>query len=133
MIQFFRRLHPQSLRILALAIVLLLTVLFFASQIDGYFSPRMLNRIATSVAVILPIAIGQAMVVMTRNIDLSVGSVVGIAAYLIGDYLGTHPDVHPVMVVVIALALGAFCGAINGALVAYGRVPSIIVTLGTLA
>ena len=41
MIQFFRRLHPQSLRILALAIVLLLTVLFFASQIDGYFSPRM--------------------------------------------------------------------------------------------
>ena len=133
MIKFFREFHPHTLRIIALAIVLMLTILFFASQIDGYFSPRMLNRIATSVAVILPIAIGQAMVVISRNIDLSVGSIVGISAYLIGDYLGTHPDIHPVIVVGMALALGSLCGAINGALVAYGRVPSIIVTLGTLA
>jgi rhamnose transport system permease protein len=128
-----RNLHPQTLRLIALALVLLGTVLFFASQIDNYFTPRMLNRIATSVAVILPIAIGQAMVVMTRNIDLSVGSVVGIVAYVIGDYLGTHPDLNPALVVLMALALGAFFGAINGALVSYGRVPSIIVTLGTLA
>ncbi len=133
MIAALRQLHPQTLRILALAIVLALTILFFATQIDGYFSPRMINRIATSAAVILPIAIGQAMVVMTRNIDLSVGSVVGIVAYLIGDYLGTHPDLHPFVVVLLALLLGAFCGALNGVLVAWGRVPSIIVTLGTLA
>jgi rhamnose transport system permease protein len=126
-------LHPQTLRLVALALVLAFVVLFFASQIDNYFSPRMLNRIATSVAVILPIAIGQALVVMTRNIDLSVGSLVGIVAYLIGDFLGTHPDLHPFIVVLMALGLGAFCGAINGLLVAYGRVPSIIVTLGTLA
>jgi rhamnose transport system permease protein len=128
-----RNFHPQTLRLTALALVLLAVILFFASQIDGYFSPRMLNRIATSVAVILPIAIGQSMVVMTRNIDLSVGSVVGISAYIIGDFLGTHPDMHPVLVLMMALALGAFCGSINGLLVSYGRVPSIIATLGTLA
>jgi rhamnose transport system permease protein len=133
MISWFRTLHPQTLRLVALALVLLLVVLFFSSQIDSYFSPRMVNRIATSVAVILPIAIGQALVVMTRNIDLSVGSVVGIVAYLIGDFLGTHPDTAPVIVVAMALLLGAFCGLLNGILVAYGRVPSIIVTLGTLA
>ena len=128
-----RNFHPQTLRLIALALVLLATVLFFSSQIDNYFSPRMLNRIATSVAVILPIAIGQAMVVMTRNIDLSIGSVVGIVAYIIGDFLGTHPDLHPVVVVVLAMALGGFFGSINGLLVSYGRVPSIIATLGTLA
>ncbi len=128
-----KSLHPQTLRLIALALVLLGTVLFFSSQIDSYFTPRMLNRIATSVAVILPIAIGQAMVVMTRNIDLSVGSVVGIVAYVIGDYLGTHADLNPLLVVAMAICLGAFCGAINGVLVSYGRVPSIIVTLGTLA
>jgi rhamnose transport system permease protein len=128
-----RNFHPQTLRLIALALVLLATVLFFSSQIDNYFSPRMLNRIATSVAVILPIAIGQAMVVMTRNIDLSIGSVVGIVAYIIGDFLGTHPDLHPVVVVILAMALGGFFGSINGLLVSYGRVPSIIATLGTLA
>jgi len=83
--------------------------------------------------VILPIAIGQALVVMTRNIDLSVGSIVGIVAYVIGDFLGSHGEISPPLVILLALALGAFCGLINGVLVAYGKVPSIIVTLGTLA
>jgi rhamnose transport system permease protein len=127
-----RRFHPQTLRVIALAIVLALTVAFFASQIDNYFSPRMLNRIATSAAVILPIAIGQALVVMTRNIDLSVGSLVGISAYMVGDILG-HVDPGPAGTLVLALVIGAVCGAINGGLVAYARVPSIIVTLATLA
>ena len=128
-----KNLQPQTLRLLALFLVLVLTIVFFATQIDNYFSPRMVTRITTSAAVILPIAVGQALVVMTRNIDLSIGSVVGIVAYLIGGFLGTHTDLHPVIVLILAMGLGAFCGAINGALVAYGRVPSIIVTLGTLA
>ena len=128
-----KNLQPQTLRLLALFLVLVLTVVFFATQIDNYFSPRMVTRITTSAAVILPIAVGQALVVMTRNIDLSIGSVVGIVAYLIGGFLGTHTDLHPIIVLILAMGLGAICGAINGVLVAYGRVPSIIVTLGTLA
>jgi rhamnose transport system permease protein len=127
----FKSLHPQALRLIALALVLFLVVFFFATQIDNYFSPRMWNRISTSVAVILPIAIGQAIVVMTRNIDLSVGSLVGIVAYVCGDYLTSHTDMNPALFVLFCLLVGAICGAINGALVAYGRVPSIIVTLGT--
>jgi rhamnose transport system permease protein len=129
----FRSMHPQTLRLIALALVLFLVILFFSSQIDNYFSPRMWNRVSTSVAVILPIALGQAIVVMTRNIDLSVGSLVGVVAYVCGDFLSGHLDMNPVLFVVMCIAVGAVCGAINGALVAYGRVPSIIVTLGTLA
>lgn len=130
---FTRTLHPQTLRLVALALVLVLTVLFFTFQIDNYFSPRMFNRISTSAAVILPIAIGQAIVVMTRNIDLSVGSLVGIVAYVCGDFLSGYQNLNPVLFVLLCIAVGALCGAINGALVAYGQVPSIIVTLGTLA
>ena len=133
MMAALRNLHPQTLRVIALAVVLLMVVLFFATQIDNYFSPRMFNRIATSAAVILPIAVGQALVVMTRNIDLSVGSAVGIVAYVLGSFLSTHSDLHPLLVLLLALAIGGACGAINGTLVAFGRVPSIIVTLGTLA
>jgi rhamnose transport system permease protein len=128
-----RALHPQTLRLVALAVVLLLTILFFTSQIDNYFTPRMWTRISTSAAVILPIAIGQAIVVMTRNIDLSVGSLVGIVAYVCGDALAHYQSLHPALFLLLCLSVGAFCGAINGVLTAYGRVPSIIVTLGTLA
>ena len=133
MLSAMRKFHPQTLRLIALALVLLLTVLFFTTQIDNYFSPRMLSRISTSAAVILPIAIGQAIVVMTRNIDLSVGSLVGVVAYVCGDFLAGHQGLHPVLFVLLCLVVGGACGAINGLLVAYGRVPSIIVTLGTLA
>jgi rhamnose transport system permease protein len=129
----FKSFHPQTLRLLALALVLLLTILFFTTQIDNYFSPRMWSRISTSAAVILPIAIGQAIVVVTRNIDLSVGSLVGIVAYVCGDFLAAHQALHPALFILLCIAVGAFCGAINGLLVSYGRVPSIIVTLGTLA
>lgn len=125
--------HPQTLRILALAVALLATVLFFSTQIDGYLSARMFTRITTSAAVILPLAVAQAIVVITRNIDLSVGSIVGVVAYMTGDILGQFPDLPPVLVCLMAMGIGAGLGAINGVLVAWGRVPSIIVTLGTLA
>lgn len=127
------RLHPQTLRLIALFVALVATVLFFSTQIDSYLSPRMFTRITTSAAVILPIAVGQAIVVMTRNIDLSIGSTVGVVAYLTGEFLGGHPDLHPLAVALLAMGIGAVMGAINGVLVAWGRVPSIIVTLGTLA
>jgi rhamnose transport system permease protein len=124
---------PQTLRLIALFLALLATVLFFSTQIEGYLSARMFNRISTSAAVVLPIAVGQAIVIMTRNIDLSVGSIVGVVAYVTGQTLGALPEMPPVLVVALAMAIGALAGAINGVLVAYGRVPSIIVTLGTLA
>jgi len=127
------RISPQAMRLIALALALLATVLFFASQIEGYLSPRMFNRISTSAAVVLPVAVGQAIVIMTRNIDLSVGSTMGIVAYMTGQLLGSMPELHPALVVLFCMALGAAAGALNGVLVAWGRVPSIIVTLGTLA
>ncbi|MCB6180060.1 ABC transporter permease [Rhodobacter sp. Har01] len=127
------RISPQTLRLVALALALLATILFFSTQIDGYLSARMFNRISTSAAVVLPVAVGQAIVIMTRNIDLSIGSTVGVVAYLTGGFLGSHPELHPALALAFAMGVGGLAGAINGVLVAWGRVPSIIVTLGTLA
>ncbi len=127
------RLSPQVLRVLALVIVLILVILFFGSQIDNYFSARLFNRISTSVAIMALIAVGQTLVVLTRNIDLSVGSIVGFTAYVTGQLLVDSPELHPLLALLAAIAVGAGFGAINGLLVAYGRVPAIIVTLGTLA
>lgn len=127
------RISPQNLRILALFFVLVLTVLFFASQIDNYFNARLFNRISSSVAIMALIACGQTLVILTRNIDLSIGSVVGFTAFATGSLVATVPGIPPLALAGYAMAVGACFGLVNGLIVAYARVPSIIVTLATMA
>ncbi|MCP4385416.1 MAG: ABC transporter permease [Hyphomicrobiales bacterium] len=127
------RLNLTTIRILALLAVFVVIVLFFSTQIDNYLNARLFNRISSSVAIILLISVGQAVVVLTRNIDLSVGSIVGFVAYFVGLGVGAYPDFPAVLVPVIAIALGACFGAFNGFLVSRFNLPSIIVTLATLA
>lgn len=130
---FKSRVRPGQLRELVLIVLIILMMLFFAIQIENYFSPRFFNRISTSVAIIAVVAVGQTLVVLTRNIDLSVGSIVGFAAYFVGQTLAHNNDLSPLVVVLMAVGVGALMGSLNGVLVAYGGVPAIIVTLGTLA
>jgi rhamnose transport system permease protein len=130
---FFRRVRPEQIRELILLLLIILALLFFGSQIDNYFSARFFNRIATSAAIIAVVAVGQTLVVITRNIDLSVGSIVGFTAYFVGTQLANNNEMWPLAAVLMAIAVGALLGSVNGLLVAYGRVPAIIVTLGTLA
>ena len=125
--------RPEQIRVLSLVLLIILTVVFFASQIDGYLSGRTFNRIATSVAIITVVAVGQTLVVLTRNIDLSVGSIVGFCAYFVGTQFTNNNDIAPLVGILMAVGVGALLGAVNGAIVAYGRVPAIVVTLGTLA
>jgi rhamnose transport system permease protein len=127
------RISPTTLRVLALLAVFALTVVFFATQIDNYLNARLFNRTSTSVAIIALIAVGQAFVVLTRNIDLSVGSTVGCVAYIVGGLAAQYPDIQPLLLVALAIGAGALFGAVNGVLVAFVGLPSIIVTLATLA
>jgi rhamnose transport system permease protein len=79
------------------------------------------------------LAVGQTLVFLTRNFDLSIGSITGVTAYLVGQQLWHHPGIPPFAAVLLAIGLGMIMGSINGVLVAYGRVPSIITTIATLA
>lgn len=127
------RLSPAALRILALLVVLAIVVIFFASQIEGYLNGRLFNRISSSVAIMALIATGQTLVILTRNIDLSIGSVVGFTAFATGSIITNHPELNPLLLLLYAALVGTAFGAVNGLLVAYARVPSIIVTLATMA
>ena len=125
--------RPERLRELSLLAVLAVAVLVFSLLIDNYLGGSFFNRVTTSVAITAILAAGQTIVILTRNIDLSVGSIVGVTAYVTGEYLHSHPGLAPVLAVAYAVAIGGGLGLLNGVLVAYARVPSIIVTLGTLA
>ncbi|SDS75760.1 ABC transporter permease [Microbacterium paraoxydans] len=83
-------------------------------------------------SILVLVAVGQAIVLITRNVDLSVGSVMGLTAYLTGRLFIDIPGLPIVLVVVAAVVLGALLGLVNGALVAYAKVPAMVITLGTL-
>jgi rhamnose transport system permease protein len=128
-----RHIRPEQIRELSLLLLIVVAVLIFGSLIDGYYTSRTFNRVASSVAIITVVAAGQTLVVLTRNIDLSVGSIVGCTAYFIGAGLAANHGMPALAAILIAVVLGSLMGILNGVLVAWGRVPSIIVTLGTLA
>jgi rhamnose transport system permease protein len=128
-----RYFRPEQIRELSLVLLIIGAVLFFGSQIEGYYSARTFNRISSGAAILAVVAVGQTLVVLTRNIDLSVGSIVGFTAYFVGTQLARSHDIAPLLVVLLAVGLGGAMGLINGLLVSYGKVPAIIVTLGTLA
>lgn len=128
-----RYIRPEQIRELSLVFLIIVVVIFFGTQIEGYYSGRTFNRIATSVAIVAVVAVGQTLVVLTRNIDLSVGSIVGFTAYFVGTQLGAQGDLTPLGTVLLAVGVGGVMGLLNGVIIAYGRVPAIITTLGTLA
>jgi rhamnose transport system permease protein len=128
-----RYVRPEQVREFSLLLLIVVAVLLFGSLIGNYYTARTFNRIAASVTIITVVAIGQTLVVLTRSIDLSVGSIVGFTAYFAGTFIAAHHDMPAIFAVLLAVALGSVMGVINGVLVAWGRVPSIIVTLGTLA
>lgn len=127
------RLRPERLKEVTLGATILVSLIVFSLLVDSYMSGRFFNRITLGVAVVAVIAAGQTLVILTRNVDLSVGSIAGVSAYVTGQQLGEHPGANVVVAVLIALGIGATLGLINGFLVAVGRVPAIIATLGTLA
>ncbi|MDQ2681889.1 MAG: ABC transporter permease [Chloroflexota bacterium] len=128
-----RRVRPEQMREVILAFVTVGLLLLFWTQIPDYFNARSMNRLTTGMAIPLVVAVGQTMVILTRNIDLSVSSMVGMCAYVIGTALTNWTGMPPLVAVVLAMLLGLGLGAINGLIVAYGGVPAVIATLGTLA
>lgn len=129
----WHKLGANGQRVVILMSVLAIIVLFFSSQINNYLNARLFVRISTSVSIIALIAVGQAVVVLTRNIDLSIGSIIGCTAYSLGGIVAVYPGIPPVMVVMLAMGIGGSLGMINGLLVSRFNLPSIIVTLATLA
>src|SRR5580658_2005130 len=96
---------------------------------DGFATPSNLLNIVQQTAPVTVMAVGMTLVLTAGEIDLSIGSIVAVAALLAAVALRDMP--WPVGVA-IGLGAGAAIGAVNGALVAYARLPSFLVTLATM-
>lgn len=115
--------------LIALAVVIVAAT---AKNPSFLFSPDGWRDLLLTPSILVLVSIGQAIVIITRNVDLSVGSVMGLSAYLTGRLFIDVPSLPIPVVVLLAVLFGAFLGLVNGALVAFARVPAMVITLGTL-
>ena len=108
-------------------------VVLFAGLValnPAYFSLQTLAMIFASAQILCLLALGATLVMLTRNIDVSVGSTVGLSAIAAGVALNSGYGL--MTAIAFALAIGALAGAFNGLLVVGLRIPAIVATLGTL-
>jgi rhamnose transport system permease protein len=128
LVQFVLRLREAGV-----VVFLVLLGLTFGLLNERFLSVQNLTIVASSAAILAIAACAQGVVLITRNLDVSVGSMMGLVAYLTADWTANHPGISPAEVVAIAVVIGIGLGAINGLLVAYGKVPALIGTLGTMS
>jgi len=113
-------------------IALALVIAVSAASIDGVANPRFWRFVTLEVIPIALIALPLTLVIITGEIDLSVASVLGLTCVVVG-YLWESGVTSLPMLIVAALLLGAGLGALNGVFVTVFGLPSLAVTIGTLA
>jgi len=112
-----------------------LIALLIVLVVTGIANPQFLSRsgaqdLFLGVAVIATLSVGQTFVITMRHVDLSVGSTAGFTAYMIGKESGDHHGL--ITCLFVALTIGLLVGACNGFMVAYLKLPSLVVTLSSL-
>lgn len=122
----------SRVRELGLLIVLLFIIFIVGIQVPRFLSIDNFEQILLSVAIIAIVAVGETLVVLTRNVDLSVGSMVGVTAFVTAYFFKQLPNVNLLLGILLGCTLGLVLGIINGLIVSFGRVPAIVATLGTL-
>ena len=129
-----RRLTERVFRIRESGIIVVLAL--FVAVTTGvqhrFVSETNIQFILVNTTIYALLALGETMVVVSRNVDLSVGSVLGMSAYLSASLFGGHHGIPIPVVFAVGLGIGLGWGIVNGLLVAAGRVASLVVTLATL-
>ena len=113
-----------------IALALLVLVTYLINPL--FLTAQGVKDLLLNATIIMILAVGQTLLIITRNIDLSVGSMLGLVAFGTGSIFAAVPDVPIIAVFAIGMAFGAVLGAINGALVTLAKVPALVITLGTL-
>jgi fructose transport system permease protein len=126
-LQHFLHSNPTAIPL----IVLVIGILVFSVWVGGrFFAPFNLSLILQQVTIIAIVGIAQTLVILTAGIDLSVGAILVLSHVVMGK-LAIDMGMPVAAAWLIGLLIGILCGAFNGALISYFKLPPFIVTLGT--
>lgn len=122
----------KATRELGLILVLIVLVILCTLKNPQFLASGNINSILLWMPLLLVAAIGQFPVIVARGIDISIGSIVGLSAISVGLLVKANPHL-PVPILFVAGALiGLALGAFNGLLIAIGKIPAVVATIGTL-
>ena len=123
-------LRSREAGLLGLILVLLAAV---AGFFPAFLSPSSLSGVLDDTALLVLLALGEMLVLLTRGVDLSIAANLAFTGMIVALLNEAHPGWGMAPVILLSIALGAALGAFNGLLVWLLRIPSIVVTLGTLS
>jgi rhamnose transport system ATP-binding protein len=123
----------MRIRELGLVLALLLICLGVTMREPRFLQGANLEQVALSATLVCIVALGEAFVIIARQIDLSVGAIVATSAFISASWLEHHPNDSILFVLLLGCAVGGALGVVNALLVTAFRIPAIVATLGTLA
>ena len=120
-------------RELSIIIFIVLLILIVSWNTPAFLTTTNFRNILLNISILSIVALGQTMVIITRGIDLSVSSMIGLVAMMVSFTVVAFPSVSPPLAILLGMVLGAILGSFNGLIITIGKVPPIIATLGTLS
>ena len=125
--------NSTARRDLALGFILVLLLGSVTAAFPRFAHPSNLAEVLDDSAILILLALGQMLVILTRGIDLSIAANLALSGMLVALFNRNYPGAGIVPVLILAIGSGAVLGAINGLLVWRLRLPPIVVTLGTMS
>lgn len=138
--RFFRATEIDTRMLGMLGALLLIWITFHIFSDGRFLTPRNLWNLSVQTSSVAIMSTGMVLIIVTRHIDLSVGSILGFVAMIMGvtqtqllpDLLGYGHSMTWVITLAVGIVLGAIIGGLHGYIIAYLGVPAFIVTLGGL-
>ncbi len=124
----FKQRRETSLIVLIALLLILVTM-----RSPGFVSGKNIQRIVNDTSILVMVSIGQFFVILAGGIDLSVGSIIGFSGMAASMLNESNPALPAIVVLLAGVSIGMLLGALNGFVVAFGKVPPIIVTLGSMS
>ena len=128
-----KKLFLQAPAEVGLSLLIIFLLASVAIAFPSFLDPDNLRSAFDDTALLLMMAIGEMFVLLTRSVDLSVAANAALTGMAVALFNAAYPGAGVLPVLVIAVALGGLLGTLNGLLVWQLRIPSIVVTLGTLS
>jgi rhamnose transport system permease protein len=125
--------NSAARRDLALGVIVVLLLGSVTAAFPQFAHPGNLAEVLDDSAILILLALGQMLVIVTRGIDLSIAANLALSGMVVALFNRNYPDAGVAPVLLIAIASGTLLGAVNGLLVWRCKLPPIVVTLGTMS